>query len=121
MSLLLDTTRDWLRPLEEKQYLRIQDELISVREEALGEYEIKSLHVTFLTNRSISFRPIGTSVVGARGRVDVVSGGETVVMLVFRGDATWEFARRENRYGPPKTSPYNKDSLESFLAEYLEN
>ncbi|MBT4502595.1 MAG: hypothetical protein HOC74_32990 [Gemmatimonadetes bacterium] len=118
---LIDRTRRWLSPLEEKGYLTLSSELISIREEQLGEYEAPMLHVAFLTGRNLSFKPVGQSVIGALGRVDIVSSGESVVMLVFRGGDQWEFAKRESRYGSPRTWPYNEQSLEDFLTAFLED
>ena len=118
---LIDRARKWLAPLEQKGYLTLSSELISIREEQFGEYEVPTLDVAFLTGRKLSFKPIGQTVIGALGRVDIISSGESVVMLVFRGGDQWEFAKREGRYGPPRTWPFSEQNLEDFLTNFLED
>lgn len=120
-SALIDRTRRWLLPLQEKGYLQLKGELITVREEHFGEYEVPSLHVTFVTGRTLWFKPIGQNIFGAHGRIDIVSSGESIVMLVYRGGEQWEFAKREGRYGSPRTWPFNEATLEEFLTDFLED
>jgi len=120
VSSLLETTRSWLSPLESKGYLELATEQIPIREEQLGDYEIDTLRVIFVTGRNLLFKPVGRFVLGAEGRVDIVSGGESLVMLMYKGRREWQFARRESRYSTPRTWAFTEGTLEELLAEFVE-
>lgn len=111
---------EWLKPLENKNYLKIQSETISIREEQLGEYEAPALRLVFVKSQILTVRPVGRFILGAQGRVDMASGSTLLVMLIHKGNDEWEFARREGRYGERRTWPFNRDTFEEFLAEFLE-
>ena len=121
---LMSKIAEWLQPLKDKNWLEIQSEDIPIREDQLGDYEARSLRLIFLDSQILTFRPVGRFIIGAQGRVDVVSGSTLLVMLLHIGNDEWEFARRERRYEkhekPVRRWKFNKSALEEFLAEFLE-
>lgn len=117
---LMSRITKWLQPLEAKNWLAIQSEDILIREDQLGDYETRSLRLTFLDSQILTFRPVGRRIIGARGRVDVVSGSTLLIMLLHKGNDEWDFARREGRYGKPVRWAFNRSTLEEFLVEFLE-
>ena len=117
---LMSRITEWLQPLEDKNWLEIQSEDILIREDQLGDYETRSLRLVFLDSQILTFRPVGRFIIGARGRVDVVSGSTLLAMLLHRENDEWDFARREGRYGKPVRWAFNRSTLEEFLVEFLE-
>jgi len=118
---LMSRITEWLQPLEDKNWLEIQSGKIPIREDQLGDYEARSLRLVFLDSQILTFRPVGRFILGAQGRVDVVSGSTLLVMLVHKGNDEWDFAKREGRYEKPvRRWEFNKSALEEFLAEFLE-
>ena len=117
---LMSRITEWLQPFEDKNWLEIQSENIPIREDQLGDYEARSLRLIFLDSQILTFRPVGRFIIGAQGRVDVVSGGTLLVMLLHTENDEWEFARREGRYGKPVRWKFNRSTLEEFLAGFLE-
>ena len=117
---LMSRITEWLQPLEDKNWLEIQSGDIPIREDQLGDYETRSLRLVFLDSQILTFRPVGRFIIGARGRVDVVSGSTLLAMLLHRGNDEWDFARREGRYGKPVRWAFNRSTLEEFLVEFLE-
>lgn len=117
---LMSRITGWLQPLKDKNWLEIRSENIPIREDQLGDYEARSLRLIFLDSQILTFRPVGRFIIGAQGRVDVVSGSTLLAMLLHSGNDEWDFARREGRYGKPVRWEFNKSTLEEFLAKFLE-
>jgi len=56
-----------------------------ITEESLGQYEIDSLTLTINSNK-IKFEPIGTMLIGSKGRVDVTGPfGKEKFILIMKG------------------------------------
>ena len=68
---LMSKIAKWLQPLEDKNWLEIQSENIPIREDQLGDYEVRSLRLIFLDSQILTFRPVGRFIIGTQGRVDV--------------------------------------------------
>ena len=117
---LMSRITEWLQPLEVKNWLEIQSEDILIREDQLGDYATRSLRLIFLDSQILTFKPVGRFIIGAQGRVDVVSGSTLLAMLLYRENDEWEFARREGRYGKPVRWAFNRSTLEEFLVGFLE-
>lgn len=117
---LMSRITEWLQPLEDKNWLAIQSEDILIREDQLGDYATRSLRLTFLDSQILTFRPVGRRIIGAQGRVDVVSGSTLLAMLLHKENDEWDFARREGRYGKPVRWAFNRSTLEEFLVKFLE-
>ena len=74
-----------LRPYTEAREIRIERTLTQLREDHLGSYVVEKL--TFKIGREkIVARPIGTVLIGARGRVDLSGPWKTLkIVLLARG------------------------------------
>ena len=117
---LTSTILEWLRPLEDQALLQIEKGTIPIYEEQLGEYQAPALKLVFLRSQVLTLRPVGRFVLGARGRVDLVSGSTSLAMLVLNGTDHWEFAKREARYEKPRRWDFNRRNFEELLVDFLE-
>ena len=61
---LMSRITEWLQPLQDKNWLAIQSEDILIREDQLGDYETRSLQLTFLGSQILTFRPVGRFIYG---------------------------------------------------------
>jgi len=90
VSALFNDVRQWLEPAIKEGLVRVTSNLRQVSEEYLGTYGISSLTLAMPEGRLVEMIPVGRIVVGARGRVDIVSGPKTV-MLLRVGPKRWKF------------------------------
>lgn len=120
ITVLLDTIRGWIKPLEDKQYLFVETKEITISEELLGTYQAPSMIITFFTGEKIHLVPKGLHVIAGKGRVDLKFGQREIMIVGQDEKPGWFFAEREGR-GKPKTFEFNKDNFEQLLQEYLES
>ncbi len=109
---------DWLRPLETKGYVEVSFVATPIHEELLGDYEAEGVRLVFVDERVLSLVPVARHVLGADGRIDVMSINACLAMLIRR-DGEWCFARREERTGPPLTWKLDRDSFHDFLVGFI--
>lgn len=65
--------------------IKAETEKKSIYEESLGQYEIDSLTLT-INSKKIKFEPIGTMLIGSKGRVDVTGPfGKEKFILIRKG------------------------------------
>jgi len=78
---LFDQIEAWLRPLIDSGAIKSTRHPMQLTEEDIGQYDVESLQLQ-LASRKLTFRPEGTMLVGAFGRIEV-SGptGKTVLLL----------------------------------------
>ena len=117
---LMATITNWLTPLQGQHLLEIQSETIPIFEDQLGAYEVDALQIIFLQSDVMKIRPVARFIIGATGRVDVVSGGTSLVMLLTKKSGEWVFAKRNIQLGKFETWPFNKDTFDEFLSQFLE-
>ena len=117
---LMTTISDWLRPLQDQQLLEIVSETIPIFEDQLGEYEIEALQIVFLQSEVIKIRPVARFIIGAKGRIDISAGGTLLVMMLAKQLDDWVFAKRNIQRAEFETWPFNKDTLDEFLSQFLE-
>ena len=117
---LISTILEWLQPLESQALLQVEQETIPIYEDQLGQYQVPGLKVVFLKSQVLTLRPVGRFVLGAEGRVDLISGSTPLAMLILNGTDDWEFARREARYERPHRWEFNRRTFEELLVDFLE-
>lgn len=117
---LTSTILEWLEPLEDQALVQVEKQEISIHEDLLGEYQVPALRLVFLKSLVLTLRPVGRFVLRAKGRVDLVSGGTPIAMLILNEADNWEFAKRETRYETPRRWPFSRETFEKLLVEFLE-
>lgn len=74
---------DWIK---EKKISISKNETRTVVEEHIGKYEVPVMKIS-IGNEKIELNPVGTLIIGGRGRVDVKgSAGEVMLILLGRND-----------------------------------
>lgn len=110
---LYDQIKKWLAPLEKDAIVRYSTWTTTLQEDYIGSYQIDVL--TLLVGKQrVEFRPKGTLIIGANGRVDVQ--GPRAVRTIVLQDGQWFIVERSPRV---KTRPFDKDSLETVLEEVM--
>ena len=109
---------DWMRPLETKGYVEVSFVATPIHEELLGDYEAEGVRLVFVDDRVLSLVPVARHVLGADGRIDIMSINACLAMLIRR-DGEWCFARREERTGPPLTWKFDRHSFHDFLVAFI--
>lgn len=117
---LLETIREWTKPLEDKQYITVTPFEVTITEEILGTYKAPALTITFFTGEKIHLVPKGLQVIAGKGRVDLKLGQREVMIVGQDEKPGWFFAEREGR-GKPRSFEFNKDNFEQLLQDYLES
>jgi|GEM_PF-1984243 len=83
---LFETINNWLKPLSNKQLINLKKEIITITEPYIGEYETEQIIIT-LRNSIILIKPIGTLIVGAYGRVDIIGHKKDIKILYVPEDS----------------------------------
>ena len=111
---------EWLTPLQIQQLLDTRSEKIVIFEEQLGEYEVDALRIIFLESDVLKIKPTARFIIGAKGRIDILAGGTSLTMLLATESGDWLFAKRNVQLGKFETWPFNKDTFDEFLSQFLE-
>ncbi len=101
---------DRIKELIHEGLIQESREKISINEELLGEYEIDALVLT-INNKKIKFEPVGTMLIGSKGRVDVTGPfGKEKFLLIRKGvKSPSELVKvRVHVSGTPKQEEDNK-------------
>ena len=110
---LYDQIKRWLAPLERDGVVQYSLRTTTFEEGYIGSYQVEVLTLRIGRQR-VEFRPKGTLIVGANGRVDV-QGPRAVRTIVLQGDR-WFLVERSPRL---KALPFNKDSFQTVLEEVM--
>ncbi|PLR90900.1 hypothetical protein [Bacillus sp. T33-2] len=78
--LFTDVT-SWLEPLSANPNFNIRFEKITLQEEQIGEYETKRMIIE-LKGQKAALEPIGTMIIGSRGRIDLKGSNGTVKFVL---------------------------------------
>jgi hypothetical protein len=73
---------EWLAPFQEQGHLSVDYSPLILEEEYLGRYEIKKMILKFY-DQQVIFEPIGSVIIGAFGRVDMIGKNGSVKILYF--------------------------------------
>ncbi len=98
---LFGQIKGWLHELAKDGPVFYRERPISIYEEGIGEYQISEMLVD-VADRLVIFKPIGTMVYGAFGRVDIL--GFSQVYLIMREWGKWQLSHREYISGGVKPS-----------------
>jgi hypothetical protein len=108
--------REWLSESEKRGLVRLADTKETLEEEHLGTYEAPGLNISFGADL-VRLVPVGRLVLGARGRVDVITNRGQFV-LVLRGDSQWYLVR--DRLNKDAFIALDEGSFTAFVKEILE-
>lgn len=83
---ILSNIKSWLDEPVKNKLVEVTDEEIEINEELLGKYKIKSLIIRSLWD-TIYIRPIGRMILGAIGRIDILStkGKYSILLTIDNG------------------------------------
>lgn len=70
LSQLYVLIEDFLRPYVEKGSIAIEYDSISLTEEGIGQYDARQM-ILQIGRQRVTFTPVGTMLIGTKGRVDV--------------------------------------------------
>ncbi|GHT83015.1 hypothetical protein FACS1894137_03100 [Spirochaetia bacterium] len=71
----------WMKDYISKNKVQVVTGTKKIYEEFSGEYEVRTLNIVF-AGKTVSLNPIGTMLVGAKGRVDLIGKNGTVVLIL---------------------------------------
>lgn len=80
----------WLSPFYDKNLITPHIRDIDVFEEFIGNYQIHKLEL-YIGNQILSFKPIGTLIMGSYGRVDII-GPKKDIRLIQKDWGKWFFS-----------------------------
>ncbi|HTN84368.1 MAG TPA: hypothetical protein VL242_11800 [Sorangium sp.] len=128
VAVLATNIEEWLAPAVEQRLARVERRKLELDEPDTGPYEIDALTI-HLGDREVRVEPrgmrvvgvVGTGaarIVGARGRVDLVSGPARATIL-RRADRTWQLATVDGWPTDKSAVPLTADTLADALAELI--
>ncbi|MFH1568771.1 MAG: hypothetical protein ABIL09_12300 [Gemmatimonadota bacterium] len=118
-QLLLDQIEEWLKPLAQRDYLRMAKEGKVIVEDEYGQYKLHLLRVRTADGRDVVIEPVGLNVIGGLGRIDVKTESESF-MVVREADGGWVLAKRRPGGGPPEKRVWSEEDFRDELADLLE-
>ena len=111
----------WLAPLQNEGVVKIQTARKTLSEENIGRYDVDILVLDF-SGEAVVLEPIGTIIVGARGRIDIFRRGRPAdpTMLLLSGslDApSWQLWPTSR--DPARPCPFDEASFKDLLTSLL--
>lgn len=85
---LLRHIRSWLAEAQREKLLKIHPDKIKITEENLGTYTAPYLILT-VAGKTVKVKPIGSTIIGADGRVDMESANGTFMFLYLGDQGKW--------------------------------
>jgi hypothetical protein len=127
-----DNVLKWLSSYIEQGKIQVTRKNITLNEDNIGSYNTEKL-ILKLANREITLTPIGTVLIGSKGRIDMSSSaGEVKFVLVEKDSKGINTQTTEKSANPPEwkwkisTTPplikfieLNEDSFSDALMEVL--
>jgi hypothetical protein len=80
--------RSWLAEAQREKLIKIHQDKIKIIEEPIGTYTAPSL-ILATAGKTVKVKPIGTTIVGADGRVDMESANGTYLFLYLADQHKW--------------------------------
>jgi hypothetical protein len=81
-----DSIERWLKPYSEKGQLSYEYEKITLTEEDIGSYEVNVMKIIF-AGQHIKLMPIGTLLIGTKGRIDMEGARGRVQFMLAKEDS----------------------------------
>ena len=80
--------RSWLKEAERDKLIKVQSGQVKLTEEALGAYKAPCLTLT-VGVKTVKLRPVGSTIIGADGRVDMESHNGAYIFLYLADTKKW--------------------------------
>jgi len=81
LATFYSTVEGYLAQFQKSRKVRLEKANISLKEEQIGEYKANSMTI-FLGSDKVTLVPIGTMLIGAKGRVDMTGPAGTVKFIL---------------------------------------
>ncbi|MBP1971727.1 hypothetical protein J2Z83_003882 [Virgibacillus natechei] len=114
VKLFMNQIEAWLHTAQEDRMIDIKEKRIMLQEEHLGLYDAPSL-VLAIEKEEIEIQPIGRLIIGAKGRIDIISSYAKYIVL-YLDDREWVY-RKETDHG--KFTDFTKENFEKILEDLL--
>ena len=106
---LYGQVRDMLRDSITSGDVKVETRDLEIAEEFVGTYTVPALDI-FVGRERVEFRPMGVTVLGAEGRVDIRGERDVITLLKNEASATgWSMVLQ--RLPRLKMEPVNRDTL----------
>ena len=113
---LLGQIRSWLAEAQREKLLKIHPDKIKIVEESLGTYTAPCLVLT-AAGKTVTVKPIGSTIIGANGRVDMESANGSYMFLYLADKGKWVYGLgRQPAEFPRLTEGLFTDLLKRALA-----
>ncbi|MBI4000814.1 MAG: hypothetical protein HY348_03415 [Nitrospira defluvii] len=113
---LLGHIRSWLAEAQREKLIKIRPDKIKITEENLGTYTAPYLVLT-AAGKIVKVKPIGNTIIGADGRVDMESANGTFMFLYLADQDTWVYGvGRQPSEFPDLTEDLFTDILKRALS-----
>jgi len=115
---LLKEIRAWLAEAEGQNLIKVEEGQTSITEETTGTYKAPMLTLSVpSTAKEVKVVPIGRTIIGADGRVDVKSLKGTYILLYLADRHLWVHGRKGGR--PEEFPIVDKDLFTDLLTRSL--
>jgi hypothetical protein len=107
VSLLFENIKKWIEPLSKEGLLSLEPGAeILIKEEYVVDYEIPEAWLKG-PGVSIELKPIGCMILGAKGRLDMISKGRATI-IILNDEDQWNLVNRSRK---PMLSPLNASAF----------
>lgn len=80
--------RSWLAEAQREKLIKIHPDKVKIIEETIGTYTAPCLILT-AAGKTVKVKPIGSTIIGADGRVDMESANGTYMFLYIADEHKW--------------------------------
>ena len=87
LETLYTNIQDWLKEYIDEKKISIEFSEIDIYEEALGTYTARQMRIK-VSDKIATLTPIGTILIGAKGRIDMKSNAGTIRFILADRNAT---------------------------------
>ncbi|MCA8895486.1 MAG: hypothetical protein KDA48_09550 [Amphiplicatus sp.] len=123
---LMSEIKQWISAYEMDGLASVRTEPLTINEERVTPYTVSQHSIDFMGRGSVRIRPIGTFLIGAHGRIDVIfqsrKGPQSSFMLIRRKDDAgrfyWKIVEKENRQ--KVEADYSIQNFEAKIEQYLD-
>jgi hypothetical protein len=99
LASILENMEKWLKPAIDQNLIRLEKGEHAIWEEDLGSYTVPLIVLKTPSGKEVRVRAIGRIIIGARGRIDLVSGGKKA-SLIKNMKNEWVFSNPLERNVP---------------------